>query len=140
MGKKNVHKLSSVADQSYSLLGISSHENDYRISWALNEHMGFRFSKIENVTFFHQKFGESLEFSQYVYKDEENTLTYRLISNRCDNGFLLEEYKNIDFLFLVDAIEKSKIQQLVIQMKTTPFVSAVFQIDFELLKNRNRLL
>ena len=140
MSKKNVHKLSSESEQSYSLLGISSHENDYRISWALNEHLGFRFGKIENHTFFNPKFGETLAFSQYIFKNDENSHTYRLISNRCDNGFLLEEYKNIDFFLLVDSIEKSQVQQLVIQVKTIPFVSAVFPIDFGLLKNRSRLL
>ncbi len=140
MSKKNVHKLSSESEQSYSLLGISSHENDYRISWALNQHLGFHFCKIENHSFFNPKFGEKLEFSQYVFMDDENSHTYRLISNRCDNGFLLEEYKNIDFFLLVDSIEKSQVQQLVIQVKTIPFVSAVFPIDFGLLKNRKRLL
>ncbi len=140
MSKKNVHKLSSESEQSYSLLSISSHENDYRISWALNEHLGFRFCKTENHSFFNSKFGETLEFSQYVFKDDENSRTYRLISNRCDNGFLLEEYKNIDFFLLIDSIEKTQVQQLVIQVKTIPFVSAIYPIDFGLLKNRSRLL
>jgi hypothetical protein len=139
MGKKNVHKLSDT-DQSYSLLGISSHENDYRISWALNEHLGFHFSKIENHSFFHPKFETTLEFSQYRYEDPENTLVYRLISNRCDNGFLLDDYKNIDFFLLVDSIDQSLVQQLLVQVKTNAFISVVFPIDFKLVKNRNRLL
>jgi hypothetical protein len=140
MSKKNVHKLSSESDVSYSLLGISSHENDYRISWALNEHLGFHFSKVENHTFLHPKFGETLEFSQYMYTDEENSHVYRLTSNRCDNAFLLEEYKNIDFLLLFDKIEKSDLQQFLTRIKTISFVSAVFPIDFTQLKNKNRIL
>ena len=140
MGKKNVHKLSSEPDQSYCLFGISSHENDYRISWALNEYLGFHLSKIANHSFLHPKFGETLEFSQYLFNDEVNSQEFHLISNRCDNGFLLEEYKNIDFFLLIDGIEKSQIGQLLAQIKTISFVSAVFHLDFVQLKNRNRLL
>ena len=139
MGKKNVHKLSD-SDQSYSLLGISSHENDYRISWALNEHLGFHFSKIGNHFFFHPKFGTTFEFSQYRYEDIENTILYRFISNRCDNGFLLDDYKNIDFFLIVDSIDNTIVQQLLVQIKTISFVSAVFLIDINLVKSRNRLL
>jgi hypothetical protein len=122
------------------LLGISSHENDYRISWALNEHLNFQLVKVANHVFFHSKFGENLEFSQYAFQDDNHSMLYRLISNRCDNGFLLEEYKNIDFLLLTDTTDKQEIQLLVRNIKTISFVSAVFPIDFGLLKNRKRLL
>ncbi len=139
MGKKNVHKLSPELEPTYSLLGISSHENDYRISWALNEHVGMHFAKTDNHNFLHPKFAETLVFTQYVYVDDADYRTFRLVSNRCDNGFLLDEYKNIDFWLLFDTFEKPQLQTLVTKIRAIQFVSAVFSMDLEKLKNKNRL-
>lgn len=139
MGKKNVHKLSSDTDLSFSILGISSHENDYRISWALNEQLGFKFRKGDNHSYFHPKFKETLVFTQYSFEDAEHAQTFRLISNRCDNGFLLDEYKNIDFLLLTDLVDTSQLTHLQAEIRKIPFVSAVFPINFPSLKNKNRL-
>jgi hypothetical protein len=133
MSKKSVHKLSSEADTIVTLLGISSHENDYRISWALNEHLGFRFTKTENHKVLNQRLKQSQEFSTYQFMNNDDS--YRLISNRCDNGFLIEELKNIDFLLV---IEENKtlisVQELIKRIKDIPFISAVFPIEISSLK------
>lgn len=138
MGKKNVHKLTE-QDLSLTLLGISSHENDYRISWAFNEHLNLHFKKTENHSFLHPKLAITLEFSQYLHEDQEAHSLFRLISNRCENGFLLEEYKNIDFFLLLDTQDKEIVQSLIQGVKAIPFVSMIFTIDLSSLKNKNRL-
>ncbi len=141
MGKKDVHKLSTKAEITIILLGISSHENDYRISWALNEHLGFRFTKTENHKVLNQRLKELQEFSTYHYTKNESSNTYRLISNRCDNGFLIEELKNIDFLLIIEEKEISTpIQELIANIKAIPFISAVFSIDLSSLKKKPHIL
>jgi len=140
MGRKNVHKLSSEAEQTLILLGISSHESDYRISWALNEYLGFHFTKTDNHRALNPRLKEFREFSTYLYIEKEDSLSYRLISNRCDNGFLIEELKNIDFLLLVEEKEPSATTaDLITKIKAIPFVSAVFSIDWVLLKSKKQL-
>jgi len=141
MGKKDVHKLSPETGIAPILLGISSHENDYRLSWALNENLGFRFTKTENHKSFNQRLSETQEFSTYSFTDDENSNTYRLISNRCDNGFLLDELKNIDFLLLIEPGEAiCDTKELMANVRSVPFISAVFSIDINALKNKKRLL
>ena len=140
MGKKNVHKLSPEAEQTIILLGISSHENDYRISWALNEYLGFHFAKTNNHQVLNQRIKEQQEFSAYLYTEQDESLTYRLISNRCDNGFLIEELKNIDFLLLIEEKETfTPLPELIAKIKAIPFISAVFAIDWKLLKSKKQL-
>jgi hypothetical protein len=141
MGKKNVHKLSPEAEQTFILLGISSHENDYRISWALNEYLGFHFTKTTNHQVLNQRIKEQQEFSTYLYSEQDESITYRLISNRCDNGFLLEELKNIDFLLLIEGNETTSttLPNLTAKIKSIPFISAVFAIDWKLLKSKKNL-
>jgi len=139
MGKKDVHKLSP-EPHSVALCGISSHENDYRLSWAMNEHLAFRFAKAENHQSFNSRLHEFQEFSTYFYVDDYSN-TYRLISNRCDNGFLLDELKNIDFLLLIEGIDPLAIRlALIDKMKAIPFISTVFPIDTGSLKNKKRIL
>jgi hypothetical protein len=138
MGKKNVHKLSSEPGASLVLIGISSHENDYRLSWAINEHLDFHLAKRENLQSFNSRMNILQEFSVYSYTGDS---LYSLISNRCENGFLLEELKNIDFLLLIEENETPfPIQEFMSKLKAIPFVSATFNIDLQTLKNKKRLL
>ena len=50
---------------------------------------------------YHKKTGVRQEFSLYRYYDEETYLDYHLIANRCEDGFLLEELKNIDYFLRI---------------------------------------
>jgi hypothetical protein len=139
MGKKNVHKLSLETGQSLVLLGISSHENDYRLSWSINEQMGFHFVKTSNHIAFNIRLKVNQEFSMYAFSQEG--ITYRLVSNRCDNGFLLEELKNIDFLLLIEENDiPFPVNDFITSIKSIPFIAAIFKIDLNTLKNKNRLL
>ena len=140
MGKKDVHKLSSETDQTLLLLGISSHENDYRLSWGINESLGFKLVKSENLVSFNQRLKENQEFSTYSFSDGEGAV-FRLVANRCDNGFLLDELKNIDFLLLIEPGEAiCDTKELMANVRSVPFISAVFSIDINALKNKKRLL
>jgi hypothetical protein len=139
MGKKNVHKLSLETGQLPVLIGISSHENDYRLSWLINEHTGLHFVKAPNHSAYNIRLKINQEFSMYTYN--QGGFTYRLVSNRCDNGFLLEELKNMDFLLLVEENDVPfPVNDFIATMKVIPFIAAVFKFDINTLKNKNRLL
>jgi len=141
MGKRDVHKLSSEPMVSLILFGISSHENDYRLSWAMNEHLGFKLTRTDNLQSFNQRLNVDQEFSNYFFTDQESMNTYRLISNRCDNGFLLEELKNIDYLLLIEPNDEVfKISDVITKIKSIPFVAAIFPIEISSLKNKKRIL
>lgn len=141
MGRKDVLKLPSEPGPTPILLGISSHENDYRLSWGINENLGFRLMKTNNYTSYNARLKQDQEFSTYSFAEDENENGYRLISNRCENGFLLEELKNIDFLLLIDTRDTSfDVKELITRMRSVPFIFAVFHIDVNSLKNKKRLV
>jgi len=138
MIKKSVHKLTSPTEESSVFLGISSHENDYRLSWALNEYLGFHLAKSENHQLFNPKINEEQSFTVYACI-EDPTISYRLISNRCDNGFLLEEFRNIDFILVIQSTDASfSFEALMARIKTIPFVAAVFPINLPPAKGKRR--
>ena len=140
MGKKNVHKLSPEPAASIFIAGIASHENDYRISWALNDTLGWKLAKTENHLSLNKRLNVTQEFSKYSFHTNESSPSFTLLSNRCDNGFLLEQYKNIDFVLIIeDPAGHYNFSEFTAQLKNVPFISAVFPFEPKNLKNMDRL-
>ena len=130
--KRNVVKWKdSTPAASVTIFGISSHENDYRLSWCLNNELGLSFAQAED--WFETNDGK--EFSCFEHQDDDQLL--RLISNRCENGFLLKKYKNLDFLLRFQSelcdVEKTEWLQ---KLRKATLVSAVFEMpDLRCLPN-----
>ena len=121
----------------FKLLGISSHENDYRISWALNSKLGLKFSRTDNFNVQTGRNTESRSFSVFQSVDQDRLLKMNLISNRCPDGFLARELKNIDFfLQIFGEISKSETDMIITKLKAIEFVSVVFEIEPGTLKPR----
>lgn len=77
----------------------------------------------------------------YTYEDDESLLVYHLLSNRCDNGFLLKEMKNIDFLIQIYGdIPEADQQSLIEGLKRIDIISTSFKIDPWKLKSRDKLI
>ena len=137
--RKKVHKLTGSEAGQFKLLGISSHENDYRLSWAINRQLGLDFRKTENFAVLHKNDNkpEQLEFSMFQYITPDGILKMNLISNRCLNGFLIRDMKNIDFFLQIfgednqaftDAMSKN--------LKSIDIVSTVFEVPRKNLKSK----
>lgn len=134
-----LHKLDFTVEYEFDLIGISSHQNDYRISWALNTELNFGLIKTDNLIVSITSNKENQIFSKYSYVDDDNLNLYHLISNRCDNGFLLEEYKNIDFiLMIIGEYDKNFLPSLLNKIKLIDIIIFAFQIDIELLKKKSK--
>lgn len=138
---KKTHKLTVHPDYNFKLIGISSHEHDYRLSWAINSTLHLQFSKTRELEILHKKFAEKQTFSVYVYEDENTQIRYHLISNRCDNGFLIEELKNIDFILQIfGEISESFIKQWIEKLNKIDVITTAFAIDPGSLKSRDKLI
>jgi hypothetical protein len=139
--KKQTLKLKVNESVNYRLIGISSHENDYRLVWAVNNELKMQFVKTENLTVHNLKLKTSLEFSRYTCHDEERYLKYYLISNRCPDGFLFPDIKNIDFLVQIfGEMSDNDIQDLVKRVKKVTIVSAVFLLQPSTIKGITKIL
>jgi len=53
MMKKRLHKLAVEPDYRFFLIGISSHENDYHLCWAINQKLNLNLQKRANYVLFH---------------------------------------------------------------------------------------
>lgn len=107
---------------SFTVVGISSHENDYRLAWNLNESLGLKLAQTDHLI---PKTGGA--FTRFVHRDAEKTVW--LISNRRDNGYLLKTYKNFDFILKFEKkLDEEDLLLWLQALKKVTLVSAVVQI------------
>ena len=138
---KRIHILQDKESYNFGLIGISTPENDYRICWILNNSFEYKLVRLENLEIYHKKLEDSQAFPQFSYYDEETLLLYRLISNRCENGYLLEEMVNIDYLIQISGeYDKNFIEKQIRNLNKMEEITIAFQIDPATLKSRKKLL
>lgn len=138
---KKVHKLSEKEEYHFKLAGISSAENDYKLSWSLNQILGINLVRLENLEVYHKRLDDKQSFSQFEYFDEETLVQYRLISNRSVNGYLLEEMTNLDYLLQISGdMDEGWLENLIEKMNGIDGIILAFPLDPTTLKSRKKLL
>jgi hypothetical protein len=133
--KKKTVKLKVDKDIHFKMIGISCHENDYRLVWAINENMKVQFLRIGNLVVHNTKIKEDLEFSRYLFDDEDRYMKYYLIANRCPDGFLFPEVRNLDFVLqIVGEITPGELKELEKKIKSIDVISTAFILQPEKIK------
>lgn len=130
MIKKKIHKLTFELESDFSLIGIASHENDYRLSWAINKSLHLDLIKVEDLSLNHPKHKINTNYSMYYFEDENNYISYNLISNKSEKGFLMPEMKNIDFILRISGSPDATFtDELVKKLKKIDIIITAFLID-----------
>ena len=138
---RKIHKLTEKKYLDFDLIGIVSSENDYRLSWTLNNTYGLQLSKRQNLEVFHKRLDDKQEFSQFQYYDENGLILYRLISNRSETGYLMEEMTNVDYIFQISGdLESGLTDQLVRKLNALDDIALAFKIDPAGVKSAHKLI
>ncbi|MCK4663857.1 MAG: IPExxxVDY family protein [Bacteroidales bacterium] len=135
------HKLKIKPVYEFSLICISSHENDYRFVWLLNNKLNFSFIRKDDIEIENKKFQELQKFSLFSYYDEENDIQFNIISNRCENGYFIEELNNFDyFIQIIGELTDIQIKELIKKIKDANTVNIATKIDPNSLISKNKFL
>ena len=138
--KKNL-TLNYQPELEFTLLGISSHENDYHLSWVLNQKLGLKFIKVKNIVILHPESELSQEFTVFNYENEDALLVYNLISNKCEQGYLIPELKNIDFFLQISGeINQGFLNHLIEKLRNSGVVNASFVLNPKKIKAAEKLI
>lgn len=125
----------------FILIGISCHEREHRLSWALNQSLHIELERMKDLQIELKKQTEPLSYPFFEYDDTEHYRKYFLISNKCTRGMLLPEQKQVDFLLMIKGTLQSPEKLSMIKMiKDTQLVLTAFEINPEQLKSRENLL
>lgn len=135
------HKLDLAIEEDFCLLGVVTDEPDYKLCWMVNRFLRMNFEKQNDLILFHKKSGEEQEFSNFLYEDEESMIAFRIIKNRTENGYFLEELKNLDYLIHIQGeINTLKISDFMLSLGEMDPVRMCVPCDLSRIRNHDRLL
>jgi hypothetical protein len=135
------HTLEIEYDYDFVLIGISSHEKDYRICWALNNKLQLDLIKTEPLEIKDKKQEDLSHFSLFCFERPDEFMEYFIIANRSEKGLLIPEQKQVDYFFIIRGeIENDAVMDMVKQIKEINLVQMAFRIDVHSLKSKQNLI
>lgn len=123
-------------DIDFLLLGLSCFEKDYRLCWLINKQLGMNFSRADDLCLLRKDVEQCFPRFSYTWENEDVELT--LLKNRTDEGTLLPELRQVDYLLKVDSDDMP--HGLTELIRSVPRVAAVFVLDASNLKEKEVLL
>jgi len=137
-GKKK-HKLNIEIKYDFKLIGIASHDKDYKLIWSLNQTLDLNFAKQYYHIVYNKKLDTEQRFSHF--QAEENNVTYNLISNRSEDGYLADEINNFDyFLQLIGAVSSEDRNAIIKKIKEIENVLTAIKLDPNCLVSKHKLM
>jgi hypothetical protein len=135
----------------FDLIQIYCHQKDYRLCWALNEHLGSSFQRVDDFPNGDEHYKLST-YSQFVWVDDINHREYFLISNQAlpkpetvpSSGLfatetampLIPELPRVDyFLQLYGQFDMKELNELEEQLNAIAIINAAQLTDASALKS-----
>ena len=158
------YKLEIEPDYNFLLIGISSHEKDYSLCWAINKKLNIELVKKDSLEIKGKKQITSAFFSFYEYINEEDFLEYFVIANtsenklpvtadntlfskedksknKTSNELLIPEQKQIDFFLIIKGeLEEEFKNETLKQIKQIDVVQTAIRIEAEQLRSKQNLI
>ncbi|WP_372802112.1 IPExxxVDY family protein [Lutibacter sp.] len=143
-------------EDDYSLIGIHSPEEDYRLAYLLNLHLKTKLTRYKH----HLDFENSeAEFPLFEFKDETNFNNYYLINNKhtqlnselkneglfggniSTTSYLIPEKKNIDYFLKIEGCNSDIfIKNLVVNLNSIKQIITSYSIEPNTLKSKDHLI
>lgn len=151
-----IHSL-ELADN-YSLIGIHSSEEDYRLAFLLNQYLNTKFSKLKQQLDFHNN---SASFSVFEFIDERSQLSNHLIANKfigdaklsaepnlfsnettfSNISYLIKEKKTVDFFLKIEGdITNNELNKTIDKINCINQVITSYKIDPDGLRSKDHLI
>ena len=162
MGK---HTLEIEYDYDFVLIGISSHEKDYRLCWMMNNKLGLELAKANSLEIKGKKQDTPSFFSLFTYENPEAFMEYAVIANwseskslvinedslfdadkikdrnHSENEWLIPEHKQMNYFFIIKGeIEEKEINEIIKKIKELDVVQTGIRIDATQLKSKQNII
>lgn len=129
-------RLDSDYDKDYTLIGIISHQRDYRLVWSINDKMNLQLVRMNELKIFQDKKNELNSFPFYYHEDPDTFKTYFFISNMGSKGPLFAEHKQTNFFLLIKGnVSPTYKDELIHALFTNEYVLKVHTIPLSSIAN-----
>lgn len=124
------------------LFGFMAKLSSYYMCWQLNYMLHVNFKACYPFEIVLNKKNRKYFFSIYEYSSDFGTSVHYLYSNQNDGEYLLPEYRNIDYLWLIkDNYENDRLYELMkMHVKFIEQVQLIVDIPLDTLKHKNNLI
>ena len=124
------------------LLGIIAPIKNYSFCWQINNSIGTVFKLNNEIEISLKRKKRDYYFSVYEWQEPESSLVHYLYHNHYDGEYLLPEFKNMDFLWLMkgELVEEEKCTWLINAIKNIYGVQLVAELTDENIKNKGNLV
>ncbi len=133
-----IHHLEIEIEYDFELIGLSSHEKDYRLAWSLNRTMGWHLARQNDLEV--TRGCSTLNYAQFKYVLPYEKTIFVLIDNKTEYGMLMAELPQFDFLLKVENAPQELDDNFFSRLKKTPFLIASFPLTMEKLKHKHLLI
>ena len=135
------YTLSLEDDFDFDIIGLCSHQGDYRVCWSINEKIGLKLKKsIEPFMVSGKKGVVNSSHSLYEWEDEDESVIYYFIQNKNEGKFLVPEKSQIDFFLVIKDAGVVDVDNLLTQLKSIPSILTAFSFDPYDLKSANKFI
>lgn len=128
-------------DYDFSLIAIVAPLKDYRLSSFINKALNLQLVRVDDVINQYDKLHDDATFSRYIADDEENEMSFDLISNKNENGPLIKEQKEVDYFLIVQGGKSAEQCKYIIErINNIQYVQLAFELDVNDLKSKQNLI
>jgi hypothetical protein len=140
MAKKTLFRLPFETE--FRITGVFCRENDYRFTWLLNSHLFFNFKRVADFEFAPTREKKETNHAVFYFDQPSLMRSFFLVNNRSSEGpNIFTNPPSIDFLLLVkDEGARFSPGDLLRNLRTIPQVTAAYQLDDALGKNKEAFL
>lgn len=142
-------------DEQFTLIGIHSTEEDYKLAYVLNQELNTKFSRFKQNLDFQNS---TAQFPLFEFKDDCGLEKYYLINNKdiqvlerkVNEGlfggnyttisYLIPEKKRVDYFLKIEGCNKTLALNLINKLNNLKQVITSYTIDTNTLKSKNHLI
>jgi hypothetical protein len=99
------------------------------------------FAKSKDMELHEKNQTAQTKFPMFIFRNEEMFTDYRVIVNKTDNKFLVSEFKQADYLLMVQGGMPYSEKNLILKkIKEITFVQTAFEIDPKKIKSKENFI
>ncbi len=138
-----VNKLKHTPDDfsEVTLIGITTSLKDYRLAYFINKETNLNLERLDDLPVFDEKSKQLNNFSFYRWYDDDQRVSYYIISNEHPNGRMISTFQQADYFLIVKGkTNDSNLKQLQSILRSIPSVTFVFNADINKIKELTGIL
>ncbi|NLD48472.1 MAG: IPExxxVDY family protein, partial [Clostridiaceae bacterium] len=120
----------------FSLIGIFSPISDYRLSWCLNQSLGFKLRRSDDILHFNEVSLIKVPYAVFDFFYPEWDRHFFLIPNRKAGNIILRSPRNLDYMLVTHpACDSDTLSGLINKIRNIELIHASYHLDTSKIKN-----